>query len=79
MPLPSTVLVPLQGDPGAAFGLFFLLVIAGVLFGVALWGAIAYFIYRDAQKHDVDSPALWGAVVFVTGVVGILVYFLVRD
>ena len=39
--------------------------------------AISYLVYKDAVKSGVDNPMLWALIVFFTGLIGLLVYFLV--
>lgn len=61
---------------GIAFVLLFLLIALG---GVALWLGLAYWTYKDAQKRNLDSPELWGLVVFAVGIFGLVIYILVRE
>ena len=67
------------GD-AAAGGLF-------ATFGIALYCciacvplviliALAYYVYRDAQKNQVENAALWALLTFFTGLIGFLIYFL---
>ncbi|QGA83403.1 PLDc N-terminal domain-containing protein [Halomicrobium sp. LC1Hm] len=65
-------MVPLQ----AGFLLVFL------LFGLAitaLWVWVSYWVYTDATDRGMDSATLWAVVTFVGGVIGLLIYILVRD
>ncbi len=67
------------GD-AAAGGLF-------ATFGIALYCciacvplvilvALAYYVYKDAQKNNVENAALWAVLTFFTGLIGLLIYFL---
>jgi len=38
--------------------------------------AIAYFVYKDAVRNEVDNPILWAILTFFLTVVGLLIYFL---
>jgi cbb3-type cytochrome oxidase subunit 3 len=38
--------------------------------------ALAVYVYKDAQKHNVDNAALWALLTFFTGIIGLLVYLL---
>jgi hypothetical protein len=46
------------------------------LLGFLVWVVVAFLIYKDAQKNNVDNPILWAIVVWFTGVIGILIYLL---
>lgn len=67
-------LVPLQG-----FGIVFILFVVVFLVFTALWVWVSYWVYTDAIDRGIDSPALWGVITLVGGVVGLLVYVLVRE
>ncbi|MBO4246841.1 PLDc N-terminal domain-containing protein [Halomicrobium sp. IBSBa] len=65
-------MVPLQ----AGFFLVFL------LFGLAitaLWVWVSYWVYTDATDRGMDTATLWAVVTFVGGVIGLLIYILVRE
>jgi len=39
--------------------------------------ALAYYVYKDAVKYEVENPGLWALLtLFTGGVIGILIYFL---
>jgi len=38
--------------------------------------ALAYCVYKDAQKYQVENAALWAVLTFFTGLIGLLIYFL---
>lgn len=42
-----------------------------------IWMAVAYFVYKDANARGM-SGGLWAIVVFFLGIVGIIIYVLVR-
>ena len=37
---------------------------------------LAYYVYKDANKYQVENAALWALLTFFTGIVGLLIYFL---
>lgn len=53
------------------FACLIMIVSYGVLF------AISYIVYRDAKKNNIDNPILWGLLTFFTGLIGIVLYFLI--
>lgn len=57
----------------ATYGIIFLI----MCISWAVWLGIAVWIYKDAKKHNVESPALWAFIVFFIGVIGLLIYLLV--
>lgn len=70
------LLLQFPGGVELVFLLFFLVFFVGSL---AVWLGLTYWVYRDARRHRVDSPALWAAVVFFVGPVGAVIYLLVRE
>ncbi|MFS8130450.1 MAG: hypothetical protein ACMG57_00575 [Candidatus Dojkabacteria bacterium] len=38
---------------------------------------LAYLVYKDAKKHNIENPALWAALTFFFTLIGLLVYYLV--
>jgi hypothetical protein len=43
---------------------------------LVLGGILAYVVYTDAKKNNVDNPALWAVLTFFFNLLGILIYFL---
>lgn len=39
--------------------------------------ALAFFVYKDAQKSGTESPIMWALLTFFFGLIGLLLYFLV--
>lgn len=37
---------------------------------------LAYIVYKDAKKNNVENGALWAIVTFLFSVIGLLVYYL---
>ena len=59
--------IPLQNAGGVLFiWLIFL----------ALFLALTYWVYRDAQKNSQHSAFLWALVVFLAPLLGLVLYFL---
>lgn len=59
----------------AFFGLWYL--ICGVIWFV-LWIIIAIWVYRDAEQRGM-SGALWLLIVIFTGLIGLIIYIVVRS
>lgn len=38
--------------------------------------ALAYWVYKDAKKYEVENAPLWALLVLFTSIIGILIYFL---
>lgn len=73
---------PLQGVPfpGAGFGFVIFLVVVVFFIGFFVaWLIAVVWVYRDAQRQGMDTPALWALVVFMGSYLGIIVYILVRE
>lgn len=61
---------------GAAAGIFGVTFIIPLCCGLLIAGGIAYFVYSDAKKNNVENPVLWAVITFFTGLIGLLIYFL---
>lgn len=72
----GTVLADDATDEAAA-GFSFLLFCCFSIIGLALPLGLAFFVYSDAKKNNIENDVLWALVTFFTGVIGILIYFLV--
>ena len=48
-----------------------------LLFMLVLWGAVALWVYHDAERRG-QSGLLWGLFVFVGNIIGLIVYLIVR-
>jgi|GEM_PF-2010449 len=68
-------LVPLQGAAGGIVLIFGLISLAMT----ALWIYVAYWVYTDANDRGMDSATLWGVITFLTGLIGLVIYFLIRE
>jgi uncharacterized membrane protein YhaH (DUF805 family) len=53
---------------------FFILFIIGL---IAVWILLAVWVYRDAKKRGMEAT-LWLLVVLLTGIIGLIVYLIVR-
>ncbi len=50
-------------------------------FVIAVWAvfiAVAVWVYRDAQARNMEPPVLWLLLVLVTGLIGLIIYLIVR-
>ena len=60
------------------------LFLSGVVFFVCIgvwiiiWLLVALWAYKDAKKRGADSPILWFFVVLFLGLIGLIVYIIVR-
>jgi hypothetical protein len=45
---------------------------------LALWTIVAVKVARDAENHEIGRPPLWGAGVFLCGLLVLLPYLFVR-
>jgi len=70
------LLLQVPGGPELLIIGIILLIFLGTL---ALWVGLAYWVYRDANRRNMDNAALWGLVTFVLGIFGIVIYLLVRE
>jgi hypothetical protein len=62
-------------DAGAAtFSL--LITCCCIVLGFLINFVIAYLVYKDAVKNNVENPILWAILTFFFTLVGLLVYFL---
>ena len=48
------------------------------LIGLAISIGLTYFVYTDAKKRGMDNAALWAILTFFTGLIGLIIYLLVR-
>ena len=61
------------------FWLFFIItmIIVGVVLFV-LYIKLLIWVYRDAKKRNMDE-VIWLLIVLVTGLIGLIIYFIIRD
>ncbi len=53
------------------------MVICSVIW-LIIWIIIAIWAYKDAQKKCMDSPIIWFIVVFLLGLIGLIIYLVLR-
>ncbi len=58
------------------FGFSMLLSCCIPLFMMVIAGVLAYVVYKDAKKNNVENPALWAILTFFFSLLGLLVYYL---
>ena len=58
--------------------IFFIIMLVYVIIFI-VWLAVAYWTYKDAKKRGLEHPVLWGVVVFFAGLIGILIYLVLRN
>jgi hypothetical protein len=76
---------PLQAEPFAAFGAFFLLFALLVVVSTVVAAGASYWVYRDATRRGRDDATLWAVgtlggflLAGVGGFAVLVVYLLVR-
>lgn len=57
------------------------MIIGLLLFVVAtaLWIYASYWVYNDANRRGSDHALAWGIGVFLIGLIGLVLYFVVRS
>jgi hypothetical protein len=65
-----------SGGPELVVVGFVLLV--GLAF-TAIWIGISYWVYKDANERNMNSPALWGLLTFFAGLIGVVLYLVLRE
>ena len=50
----------------------------GGLIGLAIAIGLTYYVYTDAKKRGMDNAGLWAVLTFFTGLIGLIIYLLVR-
>lgn len=58
------------------FGLSLIYICCVCLVPLIVGGVLAYVVYKDAKKNNVENPALWAILTFFFSLIGLLVYFL---
>ena len=68
--------------PDEAIGTFAILSGIGLMIcsviWLIVWILIAIWAYKDAQRKCMDSPIIWFLVVFFLGIIGIIIYLVLR-
>lgn len=66
------------GTCGAGMGAMIIIPIVLVLLLIGLNIALLIWVARDAKARGLDNSVLWMALVFFTGVIGLIIYVLSR-
>ena len=66
-----------QDAAGAFLGLSLIACAVGVIIWFVIWILIAIWVYRDAEKRG-SSGALWLIIVILLGLIGIIIWLVVR-
>ena len=64
--------------PGGAEVILIGGLLVSLLFFV-VWVALAYWVYKDANKRNMDNAVLWAAITFLLGLIGLVIYLVVRE
>lgn len=51
--------------------------IVGLIF-VVVWMLLALFVYEESKRRGSRHPILWALLVFLTGLLGLLVWLILR-
>lgn len=75
----TTMTASAQETGGGGDDLGALNIICCLMNGVILivWVMVALWAKNDAQRRNIDNPALWAIVVFFAGIVGLIIYLVV--
>jgi hypothetical protein len=61
------------------FNVFFWILIVFIIIGaIALQIYILIWVYKDAKKRNMDG-AVWLLIVFITGIIGLIIYLIIRN
>ncbi|MHA1168211.1 MAG: zinc-ribbon domain-containing protein [Candidatus Hodarchaeales archaeon] len=72
-------IVQYEVDVGSITVFILIFAIIITLVGLLFQLFLAVLIYRDANDNNDPNAFLWGVVVFFTGIIGIIVYLLVKS
>lgn len=61
------------------FAFMIVIYIIIIFVGCCLNVLIGVWAYRDAEKRNMDNPAVWLAIVLLGGCIGCIVYLIVRN
>ena len=64
--------------PGGAEVILIGVLLVSLLFFL-VWVALAYWVYKDANKRNMDNAILWAAITFLLGLIGLVIYLIVRE
>ena len=65
------------GLAGMGCACFLAILVCGLV-SLAIWIVICVYVYRDATARGMDNAALWLIIVILTGLIGLIVYLIVR-
>ncbi|NPA74640.1 MAG: phage holin family protein, partial [Euryarchaeota archaeon] len=54
-----------------------LALVCGAIFFI-IWLVLAIWAYKDAKRRGMDAPIVWFLVVFFLGIIGLIIYLIVR-
>nr|MDO8082972.1 PLDc N-terminal domain-containing protein [Candidatus Freyarchaeota archaeon] len=55
-----------------------ILIIVAAIAVIAIWIVLAVWVYRDANERGMDA-AIWLLIVILTGIIGLIIYLIVRE
>ncbi len=50
----------------------------GLVFWLIIWGILSLWVFKDAEEQDMNH-ILWAVIVFLFGIIGLVVYLVVRS
>ncbi len=62
----------------AGFACATICIILGLIL-CAIWILICVLVYRDCVARDMESPVLWLILLQLTGLIGLIIYLIVRS
>ncbi len=67
-------MIPLQFEAFTIMTIFWIVIIAWCIIGIIL----AIWVYRDAESRGMNG-ALWLIIVILLGIIGLIIYLVVRE
>ncbi len=68
-----------SSDMGMLYGMGILAIYLACIFvWIIIWIIVAWWAYKDAKSRCMDSPIVWFLVVLLLGLIGLIIYLIVR-
>jgi preprotein translocase subunit Sss1 len=68
----------IQTSSSTSIPIFFVGIVGFIIFWLVVGIALAIWVYRDAESRGMGG-VLWLIVVLITGIVGLIIYLIVRE
>ena len=66
-------------DVGTVMGFIFAFAIIIILIAMLFQLLLAWLVYKDANDNHDPNATLWAMIVFLSGIMGIIIYLLVKS